>query len=100
MADEAMENKQPFSAVVYGLLALVSIFRDIRDSLNYLRNTVSVPNQSVGITHPIVDVVQLDKADFITPFCPYCAQSYPTGGVCTNPNCSGVHVGSIGDEPV
>ena len=38
MADEASVKKQPFSAVVYTLLALVSIFRDLRDIAYDVRN--------------------------------------------------------------
>ncbi len=40
-ANEALENKAPFSAVVYAFLGLIEVFRDVRDVSYTLQSTMT-----------------------------------------------------------
>jgi hypothetical protein len=90
MADEAAEKKQPFSAVVYAFMALIMIFREVRDVLVRDR-TVLAPFVQPAITHdPPYTISVTGSNDGYTPLtsiCPWCGFVLTSGGDCINIEC-------------
>ena len=112
LADEAADKMKPFSAVVYAFLGLISVFRDIRNTLYEIRNHLDTPDY--GYTYipptypstfePIITEFDItaEEDNLAIPFCAYCSQSLATDGMCLNSMCPSKQsgIGSTGGQVV